>query len=99
MPVPGEFDNDESVAILEKVVTSKKPAPRARMITSQPIPRATSTSKFPPPGPLAAAPPAVRRTQQVRLYPLSFIQKLTVYTADGCEVRRDTIPIYSHGEQ
>ena len=67
MPVPGKFDNDESVATLEKVVTSKTSTPKARMIVNQPVPRATSTSGSPRPGPLAAAPPPVRRTQQVRL--------------------------------
>ena len=67
MPVPGRFDNDEPIEILEKVGSSKRTAPKARRIeVSQPIPRDTLEVSSPP---LVAAPLPVRRTQQVRVLP------------------------------
>jgi len=67
MPVPGEFNNDEAISTLEKVVTSKRSTPRACMIVIQPVLGATGISESSSPGPSAAEPPPVRRTQQVRL--------------------------------
>jgi hypothetical protein len=67
MPVPGEFDNDEPIEILEKVRSSKCSAPKAHRIkVSQPIPRDALEVLSPP---LVAMPLPVRRTQQVRVLP------------------------------
>jgi hypothetical protein len=67
MPVPGEFDNDEPIKILEKVRSSKCSASKAHRIeVSWPIPRDALEVPSPP---LVAVPLPVCRTQQIRVLP------------------------------